>query len=77
MRYATIDGRKIVYDHGTDFIVQSGYGKGSYETRYHTRGNLHQAVRMYKALNVGNGYKKRLIAPVLNKPVLARCITVA
>jgi len=68
-----LDGRKIVYHYLTEFIVQVGLRKkGSYRTKYRVHGNLTQAVRLYNAINIGNGYKKRLIAPSLNKPLLAR-----
>lgn len=68
-----LDGSKVAYHEGTEFLVQIGrYRKGSYSTRYRFVGDLVQAVRWYNGINIGNGYKKRLIAPSLNKPLLAR-----
>jgi len=69
---ATLDGKKIAYTDTTQFEVQVGRYKGAYRTRYAFTGNLHQAVSYYRAINIGNGYKKRLLMPSANKPVLAR-----
>jgi hypothetical protein len=69
----TLDGKKVAYHSETEFLVQIGrYSKGSYSTRYVIVGNLAMAVGYYNGINIGNGYKKRLIAPSFNKPLLAR-----
>ncbi len=68
-----LDGKRIAYSSETSFYVQIGKGeKGSYKTKYSFKGNLAQAVLYYNAINIGNGYKKRLFCPNFNKPVLAR-----
>lgn len=68
-----LNGKKVVYHYQTEFLVQVGLRKkGSYRTKYRVHGSLPEAVRLYNAINIGNGYKKRLIAPSLNKPLLAR-----
>jgi len=68
-----LDGKKIAYHEHTEFLVQIGRGqKGGYVTRYKITGNLLQAVLYYRAINIGNGYKKRLLMPSANKPLLAR-----
>lgn len=68
-----LDGKSVGYHSHTEFIVQIGrHSKGGYKARYRIIGNLPQAVALYNAINIGNGYKKRLIAPSFNKPVLAR-----
>ena len=70
---ATLDGKRITYTDQTVFAVQVGrYAKGSYFNRYSFTGNLAQAVGYFNAINIGNGYKKRLIMVGANKPVLAR-----
>jgi len=70
---AEIDGKKIAFCEETDFLVQVGRWKGSYQTRYSFKGNLAQAVLYYRGINIGNGYKKRLLMPSCSKrPVLAR-----
>jgi hypothetical protein len=69
---ATLDGKKIIYGDTTRFEVQVGRGNSAYKTRYAFEGNLHQAVRYYLCINIGNGYKKRLLMPGARKPVLAR-----
>jgi hypothetical protein len=72
LRNVTINGMRIAYHDQTRFLVQIGrYSKGSYRTRYSVTGDLHQAVRYYNALNIGNGYKKRLYMEHANQPVLA------
>ena len=67
-----LDDESIVYTNSSQFLVQIGRGKSAYKTRYCITGNLGQAVAYYNGLNIGNGYKKRLICFSLNKPVLAR-----
>lgn len=69
---ATLDGKRIAYADTTEFLVQVGRYNSAYQTRYSFTGNIHQAVAYYRALNVGNGYKKRLYAPSMNRPTLAR-----
>lgn len=45
----------------TKFLVQVGRGsKGAYRTRYALT-NQGQATFYYNCINIGNGYKKRLI----------------
>lgn len=70
-----LDGKRIAYSSETEFLVQVGKGKSGYATRYAVVGNLAQAVLLYNAINIGNGYKKRLVAPGMNKPLLARSIS--
>lgn len=67
-----LNGKKIAYSSETVFLVQVGKNKSSYKTRYSFTGDLGQAVAYYNAINVGYGYKKRLYAPSMNKPLLAR-----
>jgi hypothetical protein len=73
IRIATLDGKRVAYTDDTEFLVEVGRGpKGGYSTKYTFTGNLAQAVAYFNAINIGNGYKKRLRAPSFNKPVLAR-----
>ena len=67
-----LDGKKLAYTNMTEFLVQIGKGNGAYRTKWRFVGDLHQAVMYYRGLNIGNGYKKRLVMPSANKPVLAR-----
>lgn len=69
-----LDGRMIAYCTETEFIIQVGKGpKGSYRNRMSFKGNLPKAVLWYNSLNIGNGYKKRLLMPSAAKnPVLVR-----
>jgi hypothetical protein len=66
-----LNGKMIGYHEDTEFLVQLGKGKGSYKTRWSFKGNLYQAVMYYNGLNVGYGYKKRLLMPSSPEPVLA------
>jgi hypothetical protein len=72
IKTATLDGNRIAYSETTEFLVQVGHKNQKYTTRYAFKGNLHQAVRYYCAINIGRGYKKRLLMPGARKPVLAR-----
>ena len=75
MKTATLDGKRIAYTDETEFLVQIGRGKSGYTTRYSFTGNLHQAVFYYRGINIGRGYKKRLVMPAANRPVLARAFS--
>ena len=70
-----LDGKRIAYTTDTVFKVQVGKNSGSYTTKYKIVGNLHQAVGLYKCINIGNGYKKRLYVESFNNPVIARYIS--
>lgn len=71
--HSTLDGKRIAYTAETVFQVQVGRGsKGGYKTSYTFKGDLAKAVFYYNCINIGNGYKKRLVMPSSNKPVLAR-----
>ena len=68
-----LDGKSKAYCDDTEFLIQVGRGdKGSYKTRYRIVGDLGRAVMYYRAINIGNGYKKRLLMPSSSKPLLAR-----
>jgi len=67
-----LDGKRVAYSSETEFLVQVGKGKSAYKTRYRFVGNLVQAVMYYRSINVGSGYKKRLVSWSMNKPILAR-----
>lgn len=74
LHYQELDGKRIAYHDSTHFLVQVGRGKkGAYRTKYDIKGNLTQAVMYYNGINIGNGYKKRLLMPASSRnPVLAR-----
>lgn len=72
LKTTTLDGRQIAYSSVTVFQVQIGKGKSAYKTRYYVMGDLYRAVMHHNAINISNGYKKRLIGYGLNKPILAR-----
>jgi hypothetical protein len=72
MKTATLDGKRIAYTDTTEFLVQVGRGRGAYATRYSFKGEIARAVMYYNAINIGRGYKKRLIMPNAMRPVLAR-----
>jgi hypothetical protein len=57
------------------YLVQVGKGsKSSYKTRY-SFSELKEALFYYRCINIGNGYKKRLLAPSLKKPLIARAFS--
>lgn len=72
MKTVTLDGKRIAYTDDTKFEVQVGRGRSKYTTRYAFTGNLHQAVFYYRGINIGRGYKKRLVMPDALRRVLAR-----
>lgn len=69
---ATLDGKRIAYTDETVFIVQIGKGRSAYKTKTRHEGKLSEAVFNYRCINIGNGFKKRLLMLGANKPILAR-----
>jgi len=68
-----LDGNKIAYTNESVFAVQVGrHSKGAYKTKYSFTGDIGRAVFYYRCINIGEGYKKRLVCWTLNKPVLAK-----
>jgi len=74
-KIATLDGKRIAYADTTRFEVQIGRNKSAYRTKYAFTGDLAQAVAYLNAINIGNGYKKRLLMVGARKPVLARAFS--
>jgi hypothetical protein len=71
-----LNGKKIGYCSDTNFLIQVGKGKASYKTRFSVKGNLGRAVMLYNGINIGNGYKKRLLMPSDGRnPILARSVS--
>lgn len=75
LKTVTLDGKKLAYTNQTEFLVQIGKNRSAYRTKWSFTGNIHQAVAYYRALNVGRGYKKRLLMPSAKHPTLAKQIT--
>jgi hypothetical protein len=75
-RTQELDSKLIAYHVSTAFLVQIGRGKSAYRTKYKIVGNLTQAVLYYNGLNVGNGYKKRLLMPSARNAILARQLAI-
>jgi hypothetical protein len=75
IKTVTLDGKLMAYTNQTEFLVQVGKNRSAYRTKWSFTGNIHQAVSYYRALNVGLGYKKRLLMPSAKHPVLAKQIT--
>lgn len=75
IRTAEVDGKSVAYTNETEFLVQVGRDKGAYTTRYSFTGDISRACFYYRCVNIGRGYKKRLIAPSFNKPILARAFS--
>lgn len=58
---SNLNGKPILYSPITQFYVQVGRYRGAYTTRYTITGNLERAVKYFRCINIGNGYKKRLM----------------
>lgn len=70
---ATLDNKRIGYCTETEFLVQVGKGTSGYKTKYRIIGNFGRAFMNYEGINLGPGFKKRLLMPGSSKnPVLAR-----
>ena len=70
-----LDGKKIGYSDETEFLVEVSINKTK-KSRFRTVaryvGRFDAAVMHYNAINIGLGYRKRLVMPSSKKPVLAR-----
>ena len=55
-----IDGKDYTYSNNDTWEVQVGKGSSAYKTRY-SFNNPNQAVFYFSSINIGRGYKKRLI----------------
>lgn len=73
---ATLNGKRIAYHSETVFVIQTGKGyKGSYKTSHKVKGDLAKAAHLYESINIGPGFKKRLLMTGTSKPVLARYVS--
>jgi hypothetical protein len=61
IKFGELNGKGIAYSSETLFYVQVGRYKSSFKTKYTIKGSLGQAAFYYAGMNVGNGYKKRLL----------------
>ena len=69
------NNKRIAYTNRNVFLVQVGKGRGSYTTRYRFEGKPFQAIKYYTQINVGNGYKKRLVCWDFKKPIIHKVMT--
>jgi len=68
-----LNNKKIVFHKDNEILVQTGKGKQSYKDTWTFKAeNFAKAVFQFNCINIGNGYKKRIICHSLNKPLLAR-----
>jgi hypothetical protein len=69
-----LDNKKIAFASNTEFYIQIGKGsKGGYKTKMKFLGDdFTRGFMTYQGINIGNGYKKRLISYNMNKPVLCK-----
>jgi hypothetical protein len=58
-----LDGKWIGYSSETVFLVQVGKGpKGAYDLhQWSFKGKLYRAINFYNGINIGLGYKKRVV----------------
>lgn len=68
-----LNGKKVSFHRSSEIEVQIGKNSSAYKTKWRFPAEqFGRAVLYYSGLNIGNGYKKRLVCQSLNKPVLAR-----
>ncbi len=71
-----LDGRKICFHKDNVIKVEIGKGDRGYKTHSTFEAkDFGQAVWLYNGINIGNGYKKRMICDSLNKKLLARAFS--
>ncbi len=71
-----LNGKEVVFSEHSIIEVQMGKNTSNYKTHYEFQAkDFHLAIFYYNALNIGNGYKARLICKTLNRPVLAKKVS--
>jgi hypothetical protein len=65
-----LNNQTVSYDQNTVFKVQIGKKKSAYKDKYKFFGDLTKAVFYYDCINIGKGFKKRLIIDKQRKPLL-------
>jgi hypothetical protein len=68
----TINNKTFTCNQETHFAIQVGKGKSAYKDRYVFVGDLKKALFYYRCINIGYGYKKRLL---LDKKVVSRAFS--
>jgi hypothetical protein len=71
---ASAEGRLIGYTNRTHFLVQVGRGRGAYKTKHEIIGDFEKAYALYSAINVSDGYKKRLMMPACARNPRIACV---
>ncbi len=67
----TVGREQISYDENTKFYVQTGrYTKGTYSNRFTILGDAGKALFYYECINIGRGYKKRLVLVGRKQPLI-------
>lgn len=71
-----LDGNPVIFHHTAIIEIQTGKGKGRYKTKYQfNAAEFGRAIFQYNCINIGNGFKKRLLCRTLNNQILARTIS--
>ena len=65
-------GQSLAYTSETKFFIQIGKRKSGYWNRHVVTGDAQEAARLYIALELPPGYKKRFYAPTLTPAIIAR-----
>jgi hypothetical protein len=68
----TINNKTFQCNDETHFCIQVGKGKSAYKDRYLFVGDLNKALFYYRCINIGYGYKKRLM---IDKKVVSRAFS--
>ncbi len=68
----TINNKTFICNNETHFCIQVGKGKSAYKDRYVFVGDLNKALFYYRCINIGYGYKKRLM---IDKKVVSRAFS--
>ena len=67
-----INNKKFIINDKTRFCIQMGKGRSAYKDRYVFVGELEKALFYYRCINIGYGYKKRLL---INQKVVTRAFS--
>lgn len=72
IHYSEINGRKIAYHSGTEFVIQVCQKGHEYKERLRIRGDFLRAYFHYSGINLDANHSKRLIMIGSHRPILAK-----
>lgn len=72
----SLNDKMVAYTDENIFRIEFAHGqKGRYRLQNQIKGDLPRAVMLYNMLNIGMGFRKRLVCRDFNKTVIAKHVS--